>query len=177
MKRKRICFIALIGLLLAICGSVVAYMYTQTEEKNNRLIPATVCCEVLEAISNNAKTGIQIHNNGNIDAYLRLRLTTHWENSSGQIIAKPSEMPTFSIASGWIAGANNTYYYSAPIAPDGSAPNLLASGSTIPLTVDEAGNKCVIEVFAEAIQSVPGSVVTDNWGVSVDSNGIITSAP
>ena len=41
---------------------------------------------------------------------------------------------------------------------------------------DADGGRQVIEVIAEAIQSVPTSVVKEYWNVTVDANGMI-SAP
>ena len=50
-----------------------------------------------------------------------------------------------------------------------------AAGLTFPDAFFDGGRQ-VIEVIAEAIQSVPTSVVADNWNVTVDANGVI-SAP
>ena len=49
-------------------------------------------------------------------------------------------------------------------------------GITLVKYTDADGGRQVIEVIAEAIQSVPTSVVADNWNVTVDANGVI-SAP
>ena len=49
-------------------------------------------------------------------------------------------------------------------------------GITLVKYTDADGGRQVIEVIAEAIQSVPTSVVTVYWNVTVDANGMI-SAP
>ena len=125
------------------------------------------------------KTGITVENTSNISAYLRLRLVTYWVDTStgtAQIVSKPSEMPHFDIAAGWLAGSNDTYYYTSPVSPNGFSGELLASGSVIPL-VEEDGYLQVIEIFAEAIQYLPDDAVEDSWGVTLNSDGIITRVP
>lgn len=178
MKTRRIYFILLSVLLitaLVLCGTVIAYMFRQTEYKDNQFTPAEVSCEALEVFDGEQKTSIQIKNTGNIDSYLRIRLVSYWIDTDGNIVGKPSEMPVINIESGWIKGTNTTYYYQKPVAPDMATNNLLSS--PVLLEEDENGYLQVIEVFAEAIQSKPQKAVMNSWSVSIDSNGNITDAP
>ncbi len=176
MKTRRVLVLLLAVLFVSLCGTVFAYMFSRTGEHTYQLQPATVSCTVQESFDGDQKTSIQIQNTGTIDAYLRVRLVSYWKNADGQIIGKASVIPPFGLATDWIAGPNNTYYYKSPVAPDGTTPNLLSSAMTL-AEVDEDGNRQVIEVFAEAIQSLPQSTVSTSWNVSVDSaTGNITSA-
>lgn len=175
MKTRKLFLVLLLVLVVSLCGTVFAYMYQRTRQENYQFRPATVTCSVQETIEDGSKTSIEIRNDGSIDAYLRLRLVSYWVNSSGEIIAKTAALPTFSLnTDDWIAGANDTYYYKSPVSSD--SPNNLTSNllsepvsEGIPLAVDDEGNKQVIEVFAEAIQSEPQTAVTSSWGVNVDS--------
>ena len=180
MKKYRILPIILITVLivsLTLCGTVLAYMFRQTEYKVNEFTPANVSCEVLEKFDGEQKTSIQVQNTSNIDAYIRVRFVSYWVDAEGKIVAKPSEMPTIDPASGWLAGTNNTYYYQSPIGPGGSTPNLLKEGTSITLKQDENGYLQVIEVFAEAIQSKPQDAAVNSWKVTIDSSGNITAVP
>lgn len=56
---------------LACIGSVQAYMRNQTEQVQNKLVPATVSCTVNEVFQDNRKTDIKITNTSTIEAYLR----------------------------------------------------------------------------------------------------------
>lgn len=181
MKKRKILSIILIAALIVdvlLCGTVIAYMFRQTEYKDNQFTPAQVSCSVSELFDGVKKTSIQVQNTGNIDAYLRVRLVSYWvritENGMTEIVAKPSVMPQINIASGWIPGSNNTYYYQSAVDPNAFTGNLLSSA--IQLEKDDDGYLQVIEVFAEAIQSEPKNAVTDSWRVTVDSNGNITDA-
>ena len=179
MKNKKTLMAVIIvaALLFAAVGTtVVAYMFRRTDEKKNTFIPAVVSCEVNETTNRplTEKSEITIKNTGNIDAYLRLRIVSYWMDSNGNILPKPSVIPTFTAASGWVSGSGNTYYYSSPIEPGASTPNLLAEGSTITLS-EEDGALQVVEIISEAIQSKPESAVTDSWKVTV-SDGKITHA-
>lgn len=166
--------VALIATLL-LCGTVIAYMFRQTEYKDNAFVPANVSCKVVEEFDGTQKTSIQVQNTGNIDAYLRVRLVSYWVDADGNIVAKPSEMPEINIATGWITGANNTYYYTKPVRSSAHTGALLSAPIT--LKQDENGYMQVLEVFAEAIQSKPSHAVTNSWKVSLDTNGNITAAP
>ena len=178
MSKRRILTIILIVTLvgaLTLCGTVLAYMFTQTEYKDNEFFPANVSCKVVEAFDGTQKTSIQVQNTGNIDAYLRVRLVSYWVAADGNIVAKPSSMPEINMATDWIKGTNNTYYYTKPVSPAAQTGSLLSS--PIILEEDENGYMQVIEVFAEAIQSKPYNAVINSWKVSMDANGNISAAP
>lgn len=49
-------------------------------------------------------------------------------------------------------------------------------GITLVEYTDADGGRQVIEVIAEAIQSVPASVVAENWDVTVDKDGVTIKA-
>ena len=174
MKKSRILLIILIASLvvsLILCGTVLAYMFKQTEYKNNEFIPANVSCKVVEEFNGKQKTSIKVKNTGNIDAYLRVRFVSYWVDSDGNVVAKPSSMPEINMAAGWLKGENNTYYYKTPVSPTNQTESLLSS--PIILQNDADGYMQVIDVFAEAIQSKPHNAVSDSWGVVIDSNGHI----
>lgn len=178
MSKHRILTIILIVTLvgaLTLCGTVLAYMFRQTEYEDNEFTPAEVSCDVVEAFNGETKSSIRVQNTGNIDAYLRVRFVSYWVDADGNIVSKPSSMPKINVAEGWIAGKNNTYYYQSSVAPKNFTGELLSS--PILLNEDENGYLQVVEVFAEAIQSKPANAVTNSWNVSLDSNGNITAAP
>lgn len=178
MNKNRILIITLITALvgaLILCGTVLAYMFRQTEYKDNEFTPATVSCNVLEEFDGEQKTSIKVQNTGNIDAYLRVRFVSYWVDADGNIVAKPSSMPEISVATGWLKGSNDTYYYQSVVTPNNSTGELLSH--PISLDKDENGYLQVVEVFAEAIQSKPQKAAIDRWGVTIDSNGNITAAP
>ena len=170
-----ILLIASLAISLILCGTVLAYMFRQTEYKDNEFVPANVSCKVVEEFDGTQKNSIQVQNTGNIDAYLRVKLVSYWVDDDGNIVAKPSAMPEINMATGWIKGANNTYYYTKPVSRLAYTDSLLSSPIT--LEKDKNGYMQVLEVFAEAIQSKPVNAVTNSWNVSIDVNGNITAAP
>ena len=175
MNKRRALPIILIATLvfLVLCGTVIAYMFRQTEYKDNQFTPAEVKCQVAEEFDGTRKTEVKVTNTGNIDAYLRVRLVSYWVDAAGNVVAKPSEMPAIDMASGWLKGENDTYYYTVPVAPEAFTDDLISS--PIILEKDENGYLQVLEIFAEAIQSEPAKAVTNSWGVTVDADGNITA--
>ena len=167
------------SLLLAvvtICGIAYAYMFTRSEQMKNEFTPADVMCEVVESFNNTSgeKSSIKVENTGKIDAYIRVRLVSYWVDNKGNIVAKASEMPAVNITDDWIKDeAESTYYYKSTVAPGDLTKELL--GDIMILKKDEVnGYYQVVEVFAEAIQSLPVDAVTNSWEVTL-TDGCITA--
>ena len=183
-KRKagRLILPALLILLIVACGTVFAYMFSRTEYKDNQFTPAVVSCEVHEMTDAGVteKSSIMVKNTGNIDAYLRVRFVSYWvqitEEGGTEIVAEESFVPEVKPASGWLKGANDTYYYQSPVAPDKTTGELLSEKMTLEVD-EETGYMQVIEVFAEAIQSRPKDAVETRWLVEVDDTSIIMKVP
>lgn len=172
MVRKilKLTILILLIILVLLCGTTFALMFRQTQPLNNQLEAAFVTCTVVEGFDGEKKTSITIKNTGNIDAYLRVCLVSYWEDADGNILSKPSVMPELSKDNGWVAGSGNTYYYSQPIAPGSSTPNLLAAPLVL---MEEDGSVQVVEVFADAIQSKPTDAVVGSWGVTIVDGSIV----
>ena len=165
--------LVLLPILVLLCGTTFALMFRKTEPMDNQFDAARVTCAVAESFDGTKKDSIAVTNTGNIEAYLRLRLVSYWVDSKGNIVSKPSQMPAISVSGGWVSDTENTYYYSLPVAPQGTTPNLLDGEITLK---QEDGYFQVVEVFADAIQSKPQTAVTESWGVTL-SGSSITAAP
>lgn len=160
MKKNKSLKIVLICLLIAAIvgaiGATAAYMIKETQNVQNDFIPAKVTCNVNEVFDGNEKSSITVQNTGNINAYIRVRFVSYWVNDEGNIVGKPSAKVSFDYNSDlWVLDeANDTYYYTKPVAPGDSTPELL--GSKIVLQTSEFNGKPVyqvIEVLSEAIQA------------------------
>lgn len=176
MKKRRSLPIIMILFLIAVllfCGTVMAFMFSRTEVLDNTFTPAEVSCRVEESFDGANKTSITVENTGNIKSYIRLRLVSYWVNDDGNVVAKPSVIPDFSIQSEWLEGADNTYYYKDPVAPNEKTGEFLADQIT--LEISEEGYLQVVEVFAEAIQSEPKKAAESAWNVVISDSGEIGS--
>ena len=159
----------LLVIVIAVTGTVLAYMFKRTDTKVNFLSPAKINCVIDETFVDDSKTSIRVTNDSNTDAYIRVKFVTYWMKD-GEIAPKPSTALSITTKAGWDAGEIGTYYYTEAVAK-GETVELLAA----PLTLEEVdGYKQVVDVFAETIQSKPASAVTNSWGVVVDSDGRIS---
>ena len=185
MKRKgqkhALLFFFIVFLLL--CGTAFAFMFRQTELFENQFDTAVVDCEVHEMLdgsgdyiqgvqSADSKKSITVKNTGNIDAYLRVRFVSYWIDANGNIVAKTSQMPMIPQTADWILGSDYTYYYKKAVAPGAFTEELLQK--SIVLATSDEGYFQVVEVFADAIQSLPETAVEESWKVTVENN-VITS--
>ena len=174
-----LCIVAAVGLTLA-------FMFKKAE-KINRFIPAEVSCAVRERLDNNEVAGtaavgrekadIRVENTGNVKEFIRLRLVSYYVDSNGDIAGKAvSQYPNLTLKSGWIAGANHTYYFRYSVEP-GETTEILCEPFTLGQTQLENGSTVyqVIELIAEAIQAEPVSAVQEAWGVTVINNAIMAT--
>lgn len=167
--------IAAVLLLSATVTGTLMYLVSKTTAVTNTFEPATVTCEVQENFDGTVKKDVTVKNTSNIDAYLRVKLVTYRVNDKGERIGGTAAIPSFTPGEGWFE-KDGFYYYNKPVAPNKTpAANLIGNdGITLVKYTDADGGRQVIEVIAEAIQSVPTSVVADNWNVTVDANGVIS---
>lgn len=161
---KKFLIYAAVICIVAVCGVTISYMFAKSGRAENEFIAASVECQVYEQFDGEYKNDISVKNTGNISAFIRVRLVSHWEDENGNIIAKNSVMPPIAIADGWLEMGNNTYCYTAPVKAGESTPSLLAA--PMQLKTQDGYNQ-VVQVFAEAIQSVPSKAASESWNVIV----------
>ncbi len=174
--RKRMTTVVLSTILVLTLGigGTLALLVDKTDSITNTFTPAQVSCHVTEDFEKNTKSNVNVVNDSNITAYIRVKLVTYRVNDNGDHIGGTATIPTFTSGTGWFE-YNGYYYYSYPVAAGKSPEKALIDSITLTGSYDDAdGGKQVIEVMAEAIQSVPTSVVAENWKVTVGTDGTLT---
>ena len=166
-KRSIVLVASVLVLLLAVAGGTLAWLAAQTDGVINTFDPAHVSCAVTEDFDGTIKRSVNVTNTGDIDAYIRVKLVTYRVNAQNQHIGGTAEIPEFTPGAGWVKYGEH-YYYTLPVAAGGApAADLISSINLTGSYNDADGGKQVIEVMAEAIQSVPDTAVKDAWGVNV----------
>lgn len=163
----------LLLVVLAI-GGTIAWLSTKDEPITNTFTPSHVTCEVTENFNGTVKSNVNVKNTGDTEAYIRVKLVTYRTNDDGQHIGGTAEIPAFTPGTGWVS-YGGYYYYTKPVAPNGSPENALISSITLTGSYNDAdGGHQAIDVMAEAIQSEPARAVGQAWGVSI-SQGSVTA--
>ena len=173
-KRSLVLVASVLVLLLAVAGGTLAWLAAQTDGVINTFDPAHVSCAVTEDFDGTIKRSVNVTNTGDIDAYIRVKLVTYRVNEQGQHIGGTAMIPPFAPGANWVED-DGYYYYTRPVAP-GQTPetNLIDTITLSSPYTDADGGKQVIEIIAEAIQSVPEEAVRDAWGVTI-SEGSVTA--
>lgn len=166
-----------IALVLVLgCGvmGTLMFLVDKTSEVKNIFSPSAVACEVTESFDGTVKKNVNVTNTSDINAYIRVKLVTYRVNADKEKIGGTAEILSFEPGDGWFK-KDGFYYYSNPVAPGEKPDNDLIGGSGISLMkyTDSDGGMQVIEVIAEAIQSVPASAVEQAWNVTVADGKII----
>lgn len=173
-KRMTTLVLSVALMLILSIGGTLALLVDRDDPITNNFTEAQVSCHVTESFDGTTKSNVNVVNDSNITAYIRVKLVTYRVNDAGQHIGGTAEIPNFTPGNGWFE-QDGYYYYSQPVAAGASpAANLINSLALTSSYSDADGGKQVIEVMAEAIQSVPTSVVADTWNVTVDTNGTLT---
>ena len=172
-KKTGTLFLSLLLVATMVVGGTLAYLFTNTEPVENIFTPSYVSCSVTESFNGTIKSNVNVTNTGNIDAYIRVKLVTYRANNGGDHIGGTASLPTFKLGENWVS-YDGYYYYTLPVAPrESPKTNLTDSMTLIGSYKDADGGKQVIEVMAEAIQSVPEDAVKAAWGedFSINADG------
>lgn len=179
-KKHHILPLVLIAVLLLSVSVGVAWAvsYLVTDEVENTFEPAQTSIEVKETFDGTTKSNVYVANTGSTSdpkgpaVYVRVKLLAYWyAKDSNHIVAKTSWTPSFTLGTDWV-NIDGYYYYKKPIEAGQNTSNLISS---ITLSTDSEGNRQVLEILAEAVQSNPKNAVMESWGVGIDSNGYITT--
>lgn len=172
MKRSLVLVVSLLVMMLVVAGGTLAWL-TANARVINTFEPAHVTCEVVENFDGTTKSNVNVTNTSNVPAYLRVKLVTYRVNEAGLHIGGTAEIPTFTLGTDWVQ-YGDYYYYTNPVeAGETPAFNLADSMTLTGSYPDVDGGKQVIEVMAEAIQSLPEAAVKAAWGAgfSIDTDG------
>ena len=165
-KKTGTLFLSLLLVATMVVGGTLAYLFTNTEPVENIFTPSYVSCSVREEFNGTTKSNVNVRNDSDINAYIRVKLVTYRVNAANQHIGGIADLPTFTLGAGWVKHTDGYYYYTQPVAPGASpAANLTDSMTLTGVYNDADGGKQVVEVMAEAIQSVPTSAVVSAWNV------------
>ena len=165
-KKTGTLLFSLVLLLTMMIGGTLAYLTMKTDPIQNVFTPSHVSCFVEEDFDGTTKSNVNVRNDSDINAYIRVKLVTYRVNAANQHIGGIADLPTFTLGAGWVKHTDGYYYYTQPVAPGASpAANLTDSMTLTGVYNDADGGKQVVEVMAEAIQSVPTSAVVSAWNV------------
>lgn len=147
-------------------GGTVAWLTANTSNVANTFTPSNVACSVTENFDGTTKSNVNVKNTGDTEAYIRVKLVTYRVNEQNQHIGGTAEIPPFTLGDGWVK-SGDYYYYTLPVAANGTTANLINSIELTGSYNDADGGRQVVEVMAEAIQSQPKDAVESSWNVTV----------
>lgn len=167
--------LATVTLLALAVGGTIAWIKADTTPVQNTFTYAKVTTEIEEEFDGSKKTNVNVKNTGDTEVYVRVKLVSYRTDKAGNHIGGETTLPTFTPGQNWVLHTDGYYYYTLPVAPNGSrmpATNL-ADEMTLEVYKDADGGYQSIDVVAEAIQSTPVNAMQEAWGVTI-TPGIVT---
>ena len=175
-NRKKASFLltSLILLLTLFIGGTTAFLIAKGNPVTNTFKPSRVASDVHETFENNVKSNVKIANTGDTTAYIRAAIVVTWKDRLGGNVypGAPTGYTMELNLTDWDEGPDGFYYYKYPVEPLQETKPLIFSCT--PGTYEPEGYALNVEILGSTIQSVPTSVVTSNWGVTVASDGTIS---
>ena len=179
-NRKKASFLltSLILLLTLFIGGTTAFLIAKGNPVTNTFTPSRVASSVIEdPFYGTTKTNVKIENSGDTTSYIRAAIVVTWQDANGNVYpATPQSGSDYTMdmgSSNWSLHADGFYYYKYPVEPGQKTDNLINRCSPIQGQTP-AGYGLNVEILGSAIQSVPISVVHDNWSVTVAADGTIS---
>lgn len=174
-NRSFVLMASVVVLLAGAVGGSLAYLTTNTSDVVNTFTPGEVPPTIVETKpedNNNVKEHVSVTNSGNVEAYIRAAVVVNWVDDKGNIVSNPEghEYEIVWAKTGWDDGGDGYYYYTSAVPAGGKTDELITSAKPTAGTT----YKLQIEIMAQSIQSVPTSVVTEKWGVTVSDDGTIS---
>lgn len=180
-NRKKASFLltSLILLLTLFIGGTTAFLIAKGNPVTNTFTPSRVASSVIENFVKygTEKKDVSIRNSGDTTSYIRAYINITWQDNDGNVYpATPVAGTDYSIElnltdDGWFK-KGDFYYFKSPVEP-GKDTAILIKSCTY-LGNAPAGYGLNVEILGSAIQSVPISVVHDNWSVTVAADGTIS---
>ena len=190
LNKRGIVLLVCLALLLVSAGITLAFVHTSTPTVENTFTPAQVSCAVVETVENQIKSNVMIRNTGDTAAYIRVAVVVTWKYTDTDGIdhvyaTAPVEGTDYSIdwafddaaPTDWIPGNDGYYYFTTAVDPNFTTQTLINTCNLLPAATVPDGYQLSVEIVASAIQAEPAYVVTDQWGVTVSSDGVITQVP
>ena len=178
-KKVILLAVSLVLILSAAIGGTVAYLIDQTGSITNTFTPVKVTPEVTEDFDHKVKNNVKITNDGDIPAYIRVKVVVTWKNGNDVYGAAPVENKdyTWQIPGiGWVKGKDGFYYYTKPV-PAGEKTSILLTDCKLKDDVKApAGYSLSVDIHAQAIQAEPTTAVTSAWNnvTAVGTDGALT---
>jgi len=192
LDRAKVVMVSLVALAVMAVGTTLAYFLTNTPTVNNVFTPSHVTTVVDEKFDGNVKRDVRIQNTGNTAAYIRAAVVYTWQDGNGQDGngnvyggSAPEAGTDFNqiLASdwgesgAWVLAADGFYYWTKPVAAKGYTGKLINEISMKDSANAPEGYTLCVEILGSGIQSVPTSVVKDEWqsGIrAVSEDGVLT---
>lgn len=163
LNKKYLVLLACVALLLTCSvGSTVAFLVDKADEVINTFTPTYLATDVKESFNGTSKSSIQIQNDGNIDAWVRVAIFGYWVDADGAIVAPWDQTAIDHDETYWTLEGG--YYYYKDRLPPFDDPNtevvevdltknLLAKEITQPEDKPTGADHLVITVIHQSIQA------------------------
>ena len=172
MKKSIALLVSLILVLSVTIGVSLAYLVATSGSVENTFSPSRVTTEVNETFDGNVKTNVSIKNTGDTTAYIRAAVVVTWQDENGNVHGTVPANGDYEITYNlydqtnpvgkWELGTDGFYYWTSPVAPDATTGVLITEAKPLKAAPAEGYTLC-IEILGSGIQSVPTTVIVENW--------------
>lgn len=156
-------------------GVTIAFVAAKTPAVENTFVPGHVEVRVQtqgNGEGNSLTSGVIVNDQSNMPVYIRARVVINWAHPKGGVCgaSHDSELPAVPLNTegNWILGTDGFYYYTQPVAVNGTTTNLFSGSLALPTASDGCSAQVYILASAIQAQGSNGSMLAyqDAWGAS-----------
>lgn len=182
--KRSLALVASLVLMLSIgFGATLAWLVDNTDDVENNFIPAKVPPTIVEEFDGTVKSKVQVKNDGNVSAFIRVAVVATWQDGQGNIA---STVPVRGEDFEWTDGSNKWvfedgyYYYTDAVAAGVTTDDLFTNCQLKEEITPPEGYSLSIEILAQTIQSEGidpkgNKPIELAWGIDIE-NGELKAA-
>ena len=106
-KKVILLAVSLVLILSVAIGGTVAYLIDQTDSITNTFTPASVPPHIDENFNGSVKDNVQIRNDGDIPAYIRVKVVVTWKDTADNVYG---ETPAFGTDYTWTMPESSKWF-------------------------------------------------------------------
>lgn len=158
-KRSLALVASLVLMLSTGLGTTLAYIFMSTDDVTNTFTPAKVPPTIVEEFNGTVKSKVQIKNDGNVSAFIRVAVIATWKDGQGNIApTAPIKGTHFDWETGsskWFqkTPSDGYYYYTDAVAAEAITENLFTNCQLMEGVTPPEGYSLSIEILAQTIQA------------------------
>ncbi len=164
MKYRKHSIMSLLLILVVGISVTMSLLISHTDPLINEFKPGDVPPEIIEKLEGNVKKEVQVQNQGNVSAYIRVFLAANFIDQDENVLNIDASLPEIT-SEDWFE--HQGYYYYKHIVEPGALTTFLFTDFEMPVVEGNDSAIYELQILASSVQADPTEAVESLWPVRV----------